>query len=572
MLKYIRNILKYMRNKLKSKKSNISGTSAVDGGSVPPPLPIETDLMRAQAETNLSPSLSPIETDLTRAQAKKELCFLKFYTCLNATKKQEWVDNFKNNMTDILLSKGFSRIKTMYELLNDPSEHRRIIYSHRHMGATRLLQAIKIVWTGEGSDEYYNIIPKQKRQCKLVSFSEIEGRDELATFLDNNFQKWFGKLPTESKRNCPCEAIEEAIIGEIKTGILKYVKEEYGREPATEQNGKKLLLLDDFDVHLCQLYKSNSDTYKTYKIWFYRKCWITAVLGLNKDCANDLAIILVLLTNLREYKVYNYKTENKKGESEHGFGYLGGEIEYNESVFNLYEAYDSIKSRFSDACFFKCKPNDVIGMYECAYSGTGKNCKFALSEGYWHKESIPESDLTKPEYINKSEHITTHVLGERHKKVNNNPWWIIVPLTHVVSTEKACLYKEADAHLKAYYKGTDDKYLPLRKSGNILDEFFATISLYCQVDCSFDELLEAQRDFKNIILDRLSEEHNDVELKRPSTDGHSEKKENIMIKMMLEDSGLVQKKKEGDPHDDWFWLHPFVCYVYSDNEKYFEKE
>ena len=115
----------------------------------------------------------------------------------------------------------------------------------------------------------------------------------------------------------------------------------------------------------------------------------------------------------------------------------------------------------------------------------------------------------------------------------------------------------------------------MRKSGNILDEFFATLPLYCQVDCSFDGLLSAQKDFSNIILKRLMEGHNDVELKRPSTDGHSEKSEkkaNIMVKMMLEDSGLVVRISDEDAKNDKFNLHPFVCYVYSKTEKYFEKE
>lgn len=566
MLKYMWNILKHIMRKFKSKKPNkFIGFSAVDGGSVP--------LSPVGRDTNDIQQIGQV--DSLSSSSKRELCFLKFYNCLDDKKKEQWLDIFKNNMTDILLSEGFDRIKKMCELLDGPrpSERWRIIYSHRHMGATRLLEAIKTVWTGkyEGSKVYYNIIQKKERPCKLVSFSNSE--DGLAKFLDDNLKKWFAKLPNESKVNCPCEAIEEAIIGEIKTGILKYVKDKLGNTFDDRLKGKKLLLLDDFDVHLCQLYQSNSDTYKTYKIWYYRKCWITAVLGLNKECADDLAISLVLLTNLREYKVCNYDEKNRKWEPQKsGFGYLGGDIKYEESVFNLYEAYDSIKSRFSDACFFKCKPNDVIGMYECAYSRTGKNCKFALSEDYWHKDSVPEFELEKSEYTHKSKYIQENVLKNRYEKVNNNPWWIIVPLTHVFHDTSGCLYDNADAHLKAYYKGIEDEYLRRRRSGNILDGFFAAISLYCQVDCSFAELLGAQKDFRDIILKRLKEGHNDVELKRPSTDGHLEKKENIIIKMMLEDSGLVQKKKEGAPDDDWFWLHPFVCYVYSDNENYFEKE
>lgn len=518
-------------------------------------------------------SPAPVDDSATTPSGRK-LCFLKFYNNLYIEEKEQWLDNFKNNMTDGLLSKGFDRIKKMCELLHDPrtSEMWRIIYSHRHMGATRLLEAIKTVWTGkyEGSKVYYNIIQKKERPCKLVSFSNSE--DRLVTFLDDNLNKWFEKLPNESKGDCPCEAIGEAIIGEIKTGILRYVKDELGSTFSDRLKEKKLLLLDDFDVHLCQLYKSNSDTYKTYKIWFYRKCWITAVLGLNKECADDLAISLVLLTNLREYKVFNYDADKREWKPEDGFSYLGGDIEYKESVFNLYEAYDSIKSRFSDACFFKCKPNDVIDMYECAYSRTGKNCKFALSEDYWHKDSVPEFELEKPEYTQKSKYIQENVLKNRHEKVNNNPWWIIVPLTHVFHDTSGCMYDNADAHLKAYYKGIEDGYLRRRRSGNILDGFFATLPFYCQLDCSFDGLLNAQKDFSNIILKRLMEGHNDVELKRPSTDGRSEKKENIMVKMMLEDSGLVIKKEKCNRNDDWFWLHPFVCYVYSNEEKYFEKE
>ena len=41
---------------------------------------------------------------------------------------------------------------------------------------------------------------------------------------------------------------------------------------------------------------------------------------------------------------------------------------------------------------------------------------------------------------------------------------------------------------------------------------------------------------------------------------------------MLEDSGLVVRINDECAKKDEFNLHPFVCYVYSDNEKYFEKE
>ena len=514
-------------------------------------------------------SPAPVDDSATTPSGRK-LCFLKFYNNLYIEEKEQWIDNLRNNMTSILLFNGFDRIKLMYESLAKESARWRIIYSHRHMGATMLLEAIKIVWTGnyDGQKDYYNRTPRKDRLCKLVSFNN--SADELVIFLDDNLKKWFAKLPNKPKDNCPCEAVEEAIIGEIKAEILKYVKAECDCALADMQKEKKLLLLDDFDVHLCQLYKSYSDTYNSYKIWFYRKCWIKAVLSLNTERI-DLAISLVLLTNLKEYKVHSYKEDEQKWVQNPGFGYLGRDISYDESVFDLYDAYNSIISSFKDACFFKCKPNDNKEMYECSYLGTEENCKFALSQDYWHDKSMPDGKIDS----DKVKHIEECVLLNRYSKVNNNPWWLIVPLTHLFSTSRSCLYNDADTHLKNYYKGQNDGCLGMRKSGNILDEFFATLPLYCQVDCSFDGLLSAQKDFSNIVLKRLMEGHNDVELKRPSTDGHSEKSEkkaNIMVKMMLEDSGLVVRISDEDAKNDKFNLHPFVCYVYSKTEKYFEKE
>ena len=163
MLKYMWNILKHIMRKFKSKKPNkFIGFSAVDGGSVP--------LSPVGRDTNDIQQIGQV--DSLSSSSKRELCFLKFYNCLDDKKKEQWLDNFKNNMTDILLSEGFDRIKKMCELLDGPrpSERWRIIYSHRHMGATRLLEAIKTVWTGkyEGSKVYYNKIQKKERPCKLV--------------------------------------------------------------------------------------------------------------------------------------------------------------------------------------------------------------------------------------------------------------------------------------------------------------------------------------------------------------------------------------------------------------------
>ena len=560
---------------MKSKKSNISGTSAVDGGSVPPPLPIETDLTRAQAETNLSPFLSPIETDLTRAQAKKELCFLKFYTCLDENKKKQWRDNFRENMSGILLSKGYQNLNLMFSYLCKQSVKWRIIYSHRHMGATSLLRAIETVWTGtyKGERNYYSEDFQNKpRRCKLISFDKNENmEDRIVKFLENNLKKWVEKLPNKPKDNCPCEAVEETIIGEIQAEILKYVEDERGSALARTLNGETLLLLDDLDVHLCELYKSNNETYKSYKIWFYRKCWINAILKINKE-HSDIAVVLVLLTKLREYKA--------EDDEENVFSYLGDnkKLEYSESIFDLYRAYNSIINSFKDACFFKCKPYYDINMYTCEGEDMNKKCRFALTEDYWHEDSVPENkiDSTKVKYIQDK------VLNGRHKNVNNNPWWEIVPLTHVIDPVSACLYDDIDSHLKIYYREGTDISLKDRAKGKILDEFFATLPLYCQVKCSFTELLKAKDEYKAIIIDRLTTDIGDavvVVLKRGeeiSTDSPTGRKpnkiENKMLKTMLEDSGLVVRINNECAKKDKFNLHPFVCYVYSDNEKYFEKE
>ena len=561
MLKYIRDILKYMMNKL---ESNSSGNKAVDGGITPPPSPSKAGLPHPQAETKLSPS--PSKAGLPHPQAETKLCFLKFYNYLNIEEKEQWIANFRENMSIILLSKGYQGLFRMFQYLCKKSEEWRIIYSHRHMGATSLLRAIEIVWTGnyKGEDHYYSEdFPQTSRFCKLISFDENQDREDgIVKFLDNNLKKWFEILPNEPKDNCPCEAVEEVIIGEIKAEILKYVEDECGNAFARTPNKNILLLLDDLDVHLCELCKSNNETYKSYKIWFYRKCWINAILKINKE-HSDISVVLVLLTKLREYKAAD--------DNENVFSCLGDnkKLEYSKAIFDLYRAYRSIINSFKDACFFKCKPyyHDDINMYTCVGEETNKKCRFTLTEDYWHEDSVPEDkiDSTKVDYIQNK------VLNGRHNNVNNNPWWEIVPLTHVIDPISTCLYEKADTHVKAYYKG-EDIYLGSRRSGNILDGFFATLPLYCQVDCSFDGLLNAQKDFSNIILKRLMEGHNDVELKRPSTDGHSEKKANIMVKMMLEDSGLVVRISDEDAKNDKFNLHPFVRYVYSDNEEYFKQE
>lgn len=561
----MRNILKHIMRKFKSKKPNkFIGFSAVDGGSVP--------LSPVGRDTNDIQQIGQV--DSLYSSSKKELCFLKFYNCLDENKKKQWRDNFRENMSGILLSEGYQILNLMFPYLCKQSVKWRIIYSHRHMGATSLLRAIETVWAGkyEGEKIYYSEDFQNKlRCCKLISFDKNENmEDRIVKFLENNLKKWVEKLPNKPKDNCPCEAVEETIIGEIQAEILKYVEDERGSALARTLNGKTLLLLDDLDVHLCELYKSNNETYKSYKIWFYRKCWINAILKINKE-HSDIAVVLVLLTKLREYKA--------EDDEENVFSYLGDnkKLEYSESIFDLYRAYRSIINSFRDACFFKCKPYYDINMYTCGGEDINKKCRFALTEDYWHEDSVPENkiDSTKVEYIQDK------VLNGRHKNVNNNPWWEIVPLTHVIDPVSACLYDDIDSHLKIYYREGTDISLKDRAKGKILDEFFATLPLYCQVKCSFTELLKAKDEYKAIIIDRLTTDIGDavVVLKRGeeiSTDSPTGRKpnkiENKMLKTMLEDSGLVVRINNECAKKDEFNLHPFVCYVYSDNEKYFEKE
>ena len=117
MLKYIRDILKYMMNKL---ESNSSGNKAVDGGITPPPSPSKAGLPHPQAETKLSPS--PSKAGLPHPQAETKLCFLKFYNYLNIEEKEQWIANFRENMSIILLSKGYQGLFRMFQYLCKKSE------------------------------------------------------------------------------------------------------------------------------------------------------------------------------------------------------------------------------------------------------------------------------------------------------------------------------------------------------------------------------------------------------------------------------------------------------------------
>ena len=398
----------------------------------------------------------------------------------------------------------------------------------------------------------------------------------MVTFLDKDLKDWAEKLPKDFKGDCPCKAVEKVIVDGIKAQILEYAKKTWGA--LFRSKGKGLLLLDDFDVHLCELYKDNNEPYTPHQIWFYRKCWIEAVLELNSEC-KDIAVVLVLLTNLMEYK---------KGKDDDDFGHFGNtKINYKASVFDLYRAYRSIIQEFRDACFFKIKPSDDNYVnYKCKAENPG-SCRFALSKNkYWPK--YDGSNCTDE----KRNHIRDNVLCNMHQKVNNNPWWVIVPLTHVMDCYSRCLYDNADSYLKAYYKeGKEDK-IGKRTRGPILDEFFQTLPLYCQPGCEYKKLGDAVAAYREIIKsvlenvdqNRDSKGNVTVELVRPDTEGtdsaHEEEGEhktpeipnNVMAKMMLEDSGLVIKVESGNKEDDRFYLHPFVCYVYSTNEKYFEKE
>lgn len=525
----------------------------------------------------------------TQGESEEMICFLKFYNYLNVKDKKAWKDDLKKNMSDVLLSVGCARIKHIIECLNrppsdalydskeQPPEEWHIIYSHRHMGATSLLQAIKSVWMGEYEGEksnyYYNGFFKKARPCKLVSFSN-DKQDLMVTFLDNDLKVWAEKLPEKFNDNCPCEAVEKVIVDGIKAQILKYAEESWGT--LFKSRGKGLLLLDDFDVHLCKLYKDDNELYMPHKIWFYRKCWIEAVLELNSE-RKDIAVVLVLLTKLMEYK---------KSDEDDDFGHFGNtKINYKASIFDLYGAYSSIIKEFKDACFFKIKPSDVNYVnYECIAENPG-SCRFALSKNeYWPKDDGSNCTDDKRDYIR------DNVLCKRHRNVNYNPWWVIVPLTHVMDRYSGLLYDDADNHLKAYYKEGGDGKIGKRTRGPILDEFFQTLPLYCQPGCEYKKLEAAVGAYKKIIgtaLEDVDQNRGDdgnitVKLVRTDTErtdsvpaGEHRTPEipnNVMAKTMLNDSGLVIKVESGNKKDDRFYLHPFVCYVYSTDEKYFEKE
>ncbi len=469
---------------------------------------------------------------------EQKLCFFKFYNFNRRSNKEEFHDKFFAYYINVLLEYGYGKIKTMLESYESPNGdiENRFIYTQRHMGITSLFRALKKVWIGEcdakgGYKEYKD----KKYQCLLVSFAphNKSGDNKLLWFINRNVTEENRNYSSDLKKTTNGAFSESRIIETIK----KKIKSLY----LGSIFAKKLILLDDLDRYFCEIGKKKEMDWNF--LFLYRKCWLKAILELNAEYQGTCAIVAGLLTKLMEYA-----EKEQEQEVYMLFGHRRHLL-----VWELPNSYNEIISKFGDACFCGCPRSDDIDFYKCQSSD---KCIFSLGEEYYNTDTIT-LEMTK--------HIKTDILQGIYVACNGNPWWLIVPLTHVMEGSKSC--QDIDAQLKIYYQNQ----LGERDRGALLDELLKNLPLYCDSKCNSKRLKIVAKSFQELVKNAAANKKTQLDLKDTTTSQSVRRHENLVVKRMFVESGLLTKTNLGNPDSDDFTVHPFVVYIYSD-QKLFQKD
>lgn len=482
-------------------------------------------------------------------------CFLKFYH-KSGTGRNGWIENFVSNINNAILQYGRNQIDTLMETLREPSEEHRIIYAQRHMGMTSFFHTIQDEWKKKefGESGYYS--------CKEGDLKDMieEQLSSLCKSFTEQGDNYLRKIESEKISNIKGFIIHKLVCNGIITTNKK--RQENLNEKRT------LCILDDFDDYICEFF--NNSNYNPYVGWFFRKCWIKAILDINRkrdwgrEKVQPISIILGCRTLLKEYK--NLKEERDTENI--------SELEVTNSrvVFNLCKMYGSLlKNALGDACFYQCPTSEDETQYICNET-EGGFCRYFLSDDYWNdnKKASYSNTTDGEKYI----HIRDRVLDERYKYCNCNPYWLILPLTcsSIVSGETDCLSENADQVVKERYSG-------------IIDDFVAIKFLYCNNPDMKEKLYDAINSYKDIYMQAIANGKSTVILQRKhkrkgilncfkklKEKGNENEDQNILAKMLFEDSGMVGRSKEGQVTNDEFVINGFVRYIYNRREKHFIKE
>ena len=409
------------------------------------------------------------------------------------------------------------------------------------MGLTSFLKALETVWKGEYSGRnqvYAGEFQGISRKCKVVTFLPSKDGDAdgktLAELIITDIEKWKDKINFLQNGQCPCSAIEDVVIQGISSLLRKQINK------MGESQYKRLLLLDDFDAFLCHYYEQNGGDERFY--WFYRKCWLKAVVTLNMEKSLNAVVATGVLTHFIEYK-----DENESEFLDNPCAAIG--IKKYE-IFDLHLRYRDILRDLGDACFFQCPTaENACGMLSC--NGSFDKCRFAL-EGRFQDRKVPGEECLKDK-----NHIREIVLGDRYKECNDNPWWLIVPLCHVFERGNFGHCEEIDKRIKAYYQSSNRE----RPSGPLLEEFGKLFPMFCNPKYNCKKLKNAKAVFQKSILTNAKRGNAQMNLKRTSKKGKNSSGENKIIKRMFHDSGLIYKQE--NTKDDMVNINPFVVYVYS---------
>lgn len=485
-------------------------------------------------------------------------CFLKFYH-KSGSDRDIWIKTFVSNINNAILHYGENQIYTLIETLREPNEKHRIIYAQRHMGMTSFFHTIQDEWKkGKiGECVYYS--------CKEGDLNKMikEQLSSLCKSFTGQGDNYLRKIEGEKINNIKNYIINELVCNGIITN---------NRRRQENLNEKRTLcILDDFDDYICEFF--NNSNYNPYVGWFFRKCWIKAILDINRksdwvrEKVQPISIILGCRTLLKEYK--NLK-EERDTENISGLG-----VEKSRVVFNLCKMYGTLLvDGLGDACFYQCPILESGNQYKCNKTERGF-CRYFLSDDYWNdywnykkEESYPNPKYEKKVYIR------NRVLGERYNDCNCNPYWLILPLTcsSIVSSETDCLSENADQDIKEKYIG-------------IIDDFVAIKFLYCNNPDMKEKLYDAINSYKDIYMQAIANGKSNVILQRKhkrkgilncfkklKEKGNENEDQNILAKMLFEDSGMVGRSKEGQVTNDEFVINGFVRYIYNRREKHFIKE
>lgn len=419
--------------------------------------------------------------------------------------------------------------------------------------AKKILNHIESLKIGFSDRE--KILYRKKNYCK----------PKKSTDLCENFLTLKNKFLTD----------KESILSEIEKLLgnedIEKISKENRISEANIVSQHKLLLIDNFDIALCNMFITDKLPIK--KIKDFRNKWITAIKGINTDKNNNLTCVVAL--RQRDPRLeYRDGISLRRSWDSISTDYVGAffaELLYViQNVKNL-SIYDSKYSAKSINCYIKDE-------------GENKFCKYSLTKRDF--ERIIEVNILK----NKEERKVDDSLKSKLQFIElceDNPYFIVRPMIQGLK-HNSCVEKNnefaIDRHIKDWFR---DQWESPPQGLLQFDDFLGILPLYLPDDLKNSEykgIHESAVSFfykmittakgKSIvpyeIINELSESQKKLLLEhdmykrvvRALKDSYA----------LSEDNAQYNKNKNNENKTELneYSIHKFVSYVYADKE-YFSK-